>query len=146
MMTLGPKGEALIKSFEKLCLAAYQDQKGIWTCGWGHTGADVGPTTICTPDQAETWFLEDTDWACKAVIRTVDVGLNQNQFDALVSFVFNVGAYSEAHSTLVSLLNRAQYALAADQFQFWNHTDGVVSDGLTRRRAAERDLFLGTST
>lgn len=146
MMTLGQKGEALIKGFETLALTAYQDQKGIWTCGWGHTGSDVGPSTTCTPEQAEQWFLADTDWACKTVIRTVDVALSQNQFDALVSFVFNVGAYSEGHSTLVALLNRGQYALAADQFQLWNHTGGVVSAGLTRRRAAERDLFLGTST
>jgi lysozyme len=145
MMVLGPKGKALIQGFEQCRLAAYPDQKGVWTIGWGHTGPEIVEGLTCTQDQADQWFKEDTDWACKAIIRTVDVALNQNQFDALVSFVFNVGAYSEAHSTLVSMLNRAQYAQAANQFQFWNHTGGVVSAGLTKRRAAERDLFLDRS-
>jgi lysozyme len=146
MMGLGPKGKALIESFESLRLASYQDQRGIWTLGWGHTGADVGPGQTCTPEQADIWFYGDTGWAARGVISTVDVAINQNQFDALVSFTFNVGVGSEAHSTLVRVLNAGNYMMAAEQFLVWNHVNGVVDAGLTRRRVAERALFLDTST
>ena len=65
MMRLGPKGEALIKSFEQLALIAYQDQGGIWSIGWGHTPASKGQT--CTSEEAQTWFLTDVEAACRAV-------------------------------------------------------------------------------
>lgn len=145
-MILGPKGKALIQSFEKLELVSYQDERGIWTIGWGHTGSDVGPNQVCTPDQADTWFISDTQAAVHGVWRTVDVALTQNQFDALVSFTFNVGVGSEAHSTLVKLLNAGNVQGAADQFLVWNHVDGIPNAGLTRRREAERALFLDQTT
>ncbi len=146
MISLGAKGRALIQSFEQFRTAAYKDQGGVWTCGWGHTGPDVVEGTTCTPYQASIWFDKDVAGACRAVLQSVDVPLTQNQYDALVAFTYNVGAGSEAHSTLVKLLNAGKYALAADQFGFWNHVDGQVSAGLTRRRAAERALFLEPST
>src|SRR5271155_324831 len=139
-MILGAAGKALIQSFESLRLQAYQDQRGIWSIGWGHTPAVEYQTT--TPEEADEWFTQDTQTAVNAVNRTVDVALNQNQFDALVSFTFNVGQGSEAHSTLVGLLNQGKFALAAAQFSFWNHVNGQVDAGLTRRRAAEQALFL----
>jgi|SRR5579859_2760875 len=141
-MQLGAKGRALIQSFEGFRDKAYKDQRGIWTCGFGHTGPDVVEGTTCTPYQASFWFDQDTAKAVHAVIATTDVPVNQNQFDALVSFVYNVGVNSEAHSTLLKLLNSGKYSLAADQFGFWNHVNGIVNAGLTRRRAAERALFL----
>lgn len=142
-MTLGAKGRALIQSFEQCRLQAYQDQRGIWTIGFGHTRGVV-PYQTCTQAEAEDWFTQDTAEAVRAVIASTDVPLTQNQFDALVAFTYNVGAGSEAHSTLIKLLNAGRYALAADQFNLWNHIDGQVSAGLTRRRAAERALFLTT--
>lgn len=142
MLSLGASGESLIKSFETCRLEAYLDERGVPTIGWGHTGPDVQLGQTCTQDQADQWFFADTLWAGKAVIVSVDVALNQNQFDALVSFTFNVGVGSEAHSTLVRVLNAGNYMMAADQFLVWNHINGVVSDGLTRRRKAERALFL----
>lgn len=145
MMGLGPKGTALIQSFEAFRDEAYQDQRGIWTCGFGHTGPDVIEGTTCTPYQASKWFDQDTQSACKAVLRTVDVPVNQSQFDALASFTFNVGSGSEAHSTLVRVLNAGNYMMAAEQFLRWNKVNGVVNAGLTRRREAERALFLDTS-
>ena len=138
-MQLGAKGRALIQSFENCKLEAYQDQHGVWTIGWGHTPAVEYQT--CTQQEANDWFTQDTQTAVLAVLRTVDVPMNQNQFDALVSFTFNVGQGSEAHSTMVQLLNQGKYGLAADQFGFWNHVNGQVNAGLTRRRAAERALF-----
>lgn len=141
MMQLGPKGRALIQSFESLRLQSYQDQRGIWSIAWGHT-LGVVPYQTCTPAEADEWFTEDTQTAVNAVIRTADVALSQEQFDALVSFTFNVGAGAEAHSTLLSYVNQSNFAAAADQFLVWNHINGVPNDGLTRRRAAERALFL----
>lgn len=145
-MILGPKGKALIQSFESLALVSYQDQRGIWTIAWGHTGPNVGPGQVCTPDQASVWFDEDTQTAVHGVWRTIDIALTQNQFDALVSFTYNVGIGSEAHSTLVKLINAGQIQQAADQFLVWDHVNGVENAGLTRRRAAEQALFLDTST
>jgi lysozyme len=144
-MNLGAKGRALIQSFEDCKLYAYQDQRGIWTIGWGHTRGVV-PYQTCTAADADGWFTQDTQAACNAVTRTVDVALSQNQFDALVSFTFNVGMGSEAHSTLVKVLNQGHYDQAADQFLVWNHVNGIPNAGLTRRREAERALFLDTST
>jgi lysozyme len=143
-MQLGPKGKALIQSFEQCRLEAYQDQRGVWTIAWGRTPAVEYQT--CSREDADEWFIQDTQTAVNAVSRTVDVALSQNQFDALVSFTFNVGQGSEAHSTLVGLLNQGKFALAAAQFSFWNHVNGVPNAGLTRRRAAEQALFLDTST
>lgn len=142
MLALGPKGAALIHSFESLRLVAYQDPRGIWTIGWGHTGQGVGLNTTCSEDQADAWFIADTHEAVAGVLRSVDVALSQEQFDALVSFTYNVGVGSEAHSTLVRVLNAGNYMMAAEQFLVWNHINGQVSDGLTRRREAERALFL----
>ncbi len=145
MMVLGPRGRALIKSFESLRLQAYQDQRGIWTIGWGHT-LGVVPYQTCSPGDAEIWFTQDTQNAVNAVIRSLDVPVNQCQFDALVSLTFNIGAGNEAHSTLIKLVNGGHFAEAADEFQKWNHVNGKPTLGLTRRRAAERELFLAPST
>ncbi len=144
MMNLGPKGAALIKSFEQLRLKAYRNFPGEpWTCGWGHTGKDVTATTTCTPQQADLWFECDTAGAVLAVNRSlVDSILEQNEFDAIVAFTYNVGIAAEAHSTLIKLVNQSCYNAAAEEFLKWNHDNGVVVPGLTRRREAERALFL----
>jgi lysozyme len=140
---LGAKGLALIKSFEQCRLAAYLDSVGRPTIGWGHTGPAVTIDSVCSQADADAWLVQDTLVAQKAVNATVDVAITQNQFDALVSFTFNVGAGSEAHSTLIKMLNSGDPAGAADQFLVWNKTDGQINPGLMRRREAERALFLG---
>lgn len=141
MMQLGPKGKALIQSFENCKLYAYQDQRGVWTIAWGHT-LGVVPYLTCTQAEADAWFVQDTQTAVNAVNRTAQVLLSQEQFDALASFTFNVGQGSEAHSTLLADVNSGNMAAAAAQFEQWNHVNGQVDAGLTRRRTAERDLFL----
>ncbi len=140
-MLLGQNGTALIQGFERLVLTAYLDSGGVPTIGWGHTkGVQLGD--ICTIAQADAWFNGDTAEAVNGVNATVTVPLNQNEFDALVAFTFNVGVGSEAHSTLIKCVNAGDFMDAAAEFPKWNHVGGVVSLGLTRRRAAERALFL----
>jgi lysozyme len=142
MNTLSSTGENLIKSFETLKLISYQDQKGVWTIGWGHTGPDVTEGITCTPAQAEFWFQQDTLFAVKGVDASIHTNVTQNQFDALVSFTFNVGVGAEAHSTMAALINERNFTAAAAEFPKWDHIDGVPNSGLLRRREAEQKLFL----
>jgi lysozyme len=142
MNTLGSAGEALIKSFETLKLAAYLDQRGRWTIGWGHTGPGVIENLTCTPEEAEAWFQDDTQAAVNGVDTSITTNVTQNQFDALVSFTFNVGVGAEGHSTMAKLINARDFAGAAAQFPLWDHVDGVPNAGLLRRRQAEQALFL----
>ena len=143
MMQLGPKGEALIKSFEALRLVAYLDQHGVPTIAWGHTGPEVQLGLTCDLQSAEAWFQSDTGAACRAINAAVDVAITQDQFDALASFTFNVGVGAFRSSTLLKFLNGGNTTDAADQFLVWDKVNGVKNAGLARRRAAERALFLG---
>lgn len=140
-MNVGAAGLALIKSFEQCRLSAYQDQGGVWTIGWGHTGPEVHGGLQWTQAQADAALEADLQVAVNAVMRHADAALTQNQFDALVSFVFNVGAEAFATSTLLRLLNGGYPRLAALQFPHWDNVDGVQNNGLLRRRDAEQQLF-----
>jgi len=162
----------LIKSFEGIPdgdpstanLDAYLDPLGIWTIGWGHAirapgGADwlrgAGNTAVArslypgglTIAQAEALLRGDLVDTCRDVQRLVTGEVDDGQFGALVSFAFNVGAGNLAQSTLLKLVNSGDVAGAADQFLAWNkgRVNGVLQPlpGLTRRRRAERALFLG---
>ena len=142
-MKTSEKGLQLIAGFEGLRLAAYPDPGTggePWTIGYGHTDG-VRPGDRCTEAQAMGWLQDDVRFAEAAVARNVTVALEQNQFDALVSFTFNLGAGAFAQSTLLRLLNRGDYAGAAGQFGRWVHVGAAVLHGLVRRRAAERALF-----
>jgi lysozyme len=133
-------GLALAKSFEGLKLTAYKDSGGVWTLGWGHVlGVSLGDS--CTEAQADQWLSEDLQVAEHAVNTLVTVPLNQNQYDALVDFTFNLGVGSLKSSTLLSLLNQGAYAGASAQILRWDNVNGVVNPGLTRRRIAEKKLF-----
>ena len=146
MKNFGPAGLALLKSFEQCRLEAYPDQGGIWTIGWGHTGPDVVQGLKCNQAQADAWLVADTARAAWAVNTSLTpeaaAQINQNQFDALTCFTFNVGIKAEAHSTMLTLINNGRFREAADEFPKWNHVNGAVSAGLSRRRAAEQALFL----
>lgn len=136
------KGLALTEQFEGLRLAAYQDSVGVWTIGYGHTGADVHPGLTITQQQASTLLLKDVASAVADVNRLVTVPLTQNQFDALVDFVFNAGGGSFSTSTLLRDLNAGNYAAAAAQFPRWVHAGNQILPGLVARRKAEQTLFL----
>jgi lysozyme len=141
MMTLGAAGVALIKEFEGCRLEAYVDERGIPTIGYGHTaGVKLGAT--CSQTQADAWLLDDTHWAALEVIKSVDVPITQNQFDALVCFVFNVGSGNWMASTLRRLVNAKSIQFAAEEFVKWDHVNGSPDPGLLRRRQAEQRLFL----
>jgi len=132
---------SLIREFENCKLQAYRCPAGIPTIGVGHTrGVKMGDT--CTVQQADVWLTEDLEDAEAAVSTLVKAPLEQEQFDALVSFAFNLGQPALAESTLLILLNKRSYKAAAEQFDRWVHSNGKKLAGLVRRRAAEKALFL----
>ena len=142
------RNEQLIKKWEALRLEAYMPTPhDVWTIGWGHTKG-VKPGMIITKEKAQQYFYEDTAWAVKAVNDLVKVPVSQNQFDSLVSLVFNIGTPNFRKSTLLRKLNNGDYQGAAEQFPRWNkqRQNGklVVLRGLTRRRAEEMEYFLSS--
>lgn len=144
-MKMSSKGLDLVKSFEGLYTKAYLCPAGVWTIGYGHTGT-VDGKRICagmkiTPAKATKLLASDMWVFEKGVASAVAVKLNQNQFDALVSFSFNVGLGALRSSTLLKLLNQGNYSGAAKEFKKWNKGGGKVLAGLTRRREAEAALF-----
>lgn len=139
-------GLNLVKHFEGLYLKAYLCPANVWTIGYGHT-KNVKPGDVINEKKAEELLRQDMDRFETGVTRLVKVPLKQRQFDALVSFSFNVGLGALRRSTLLSKLNKGNYKAAADEFKRWNKGGGKVLRGLVRRRKAERDLFLtGTFT
>lgn len=145
-MKASSNGIGMIKRFEGLVLEAYQDIAGIWTIGYGHTGPDVQPGMKISEHDAEELLKQDLRPAEDDVKRLVRVPLNQNEFDALISFVYNVGAGGFGKSTARRRLNSGDRVGAAEALTWWNKATvaGVLREvtGLTRRRAAERALFL----
>ena len=139
-MVISSNGIALIKSFESCRLLAYPDSIGVPTIGWGHT-FNVKLHTTCTQSQADEWLLEDLATAEDCVNRKVGPHISQNQFDALVSFVFNVGCAAFISSTLLRLINSGSLQLAALEFPKWDRAGTQVLPGLLRRREAEQSLF-----
>lgn len=139
-------GLDLIASFEGTRLQSYDDGVGVWTIGIGTTvypnGVKVKKGDTCTLEQAKSYFAHDLKRFEASVNNLVKVPLSQNQFDALVSLVYNIGSGNFGSSTLLKKLNAKDYQGAADQFQQWNKGGGKVLKGLVRRREAERALFL----
>ncbi len=143
-MKLSNNGLSLIKSFEGVRLTAYKavSSEQYYTIGYGHYGPDVKKNMKITQTQADEYFKKDVARFEKAVNDNVKVPLNQNQFDALVSFTYNCGAGALQRSDLLKLLNQGKYKEAADQFDLWNKSSGKVLAGLVKRRAKEKELFL----
>jgi len=135
-------GLALTKKFEGLRLAAYQDQVGVWTIGYGHTGREVHGGLAITEEHADVLLESDIASAVACVNRAVTAEISQCQFDALVDFVFNLGCARLLGSTLLRHVNAGEFDLAAAQFPLWDHAGGVVVPGLLARRNAEMSLFL----
>jgi len=145
-LSYSKSGLALTEQFEGLSLTAYQDSVGKWTIGYGHTGPDVYPGLTITQMEAESLLLNDLASAAASVNRLVTVALSQNEFDALVDFVFNLGTANFASSTLLKDLNAGNFAAAAEEFQKWDHAGGRVLAGLLQRRLAEANLFQTDAT
>lgn len=142
-MRTSEHGLAFIRDHEGCVLQAYPDPATggePWTIGVGHTGG-VSPGDTCTMEQAMQWLREDVAEAEATINRVVRVGLSQDNFDALVSLVFNIGGHNFETSTLLKKINALDFDGAADEFPRWNRAAGKVMAGLTKRRLAESRLF-----
>ena len=140
-MKTSPKGLALIKHFEGFRAKAYRDVVGVWTIGYGFT-KNVKEGDVITEEEAEARLIAELAEYEIAVEQACTVVPNQNQFDALVSFTYNVGASNLRKSSVLKAHNRGDFQAAARAFALWNKAGGKVWPGLTRRRAAEAALYL----
>ncbi|WP_244651262.1 lysozyme [Rhizobium sp. CFBP 8762] len=145
-MKTSANGRKLIAEHEGNMLTAYQDSVGVWTIGVGHTSAAGAPVVTkgmkITAAQSDEILSRDLANTEKEVRDLLKVDVTQNEFDALVSLGFNIGGTALGKSTLIRKLNAGDWAGAADQFLVWNKAKGRVLAGLTKRRKAERTLFL----
>ena len=138
-------GLHLTEQFEGCKLNAYPDPGtggAPWTIGYGHTGPDVHPGLTITQEQAEKLLMQDTQKAAAAVNAKVTGDITQEEFDALVDFVFNVGAGNFAASTLLKKVNAGDIQGAANEFLKWDMAAGKHMAGLLKRRHAEAEEFL----
>ena len=141
-METSNEGISLIQKFEGCELEAYQCSAGVWTIGYGHTKDVVEGMTI-TKEQAEQMLVDELHEYENYINQYVTVALSQNQFDALVSWVYNLGPANLKASTMLKVLNSGKYEDVPAQMKRWNKAGGKVLEGLIRRREAEACLFRG---
>jgi lysozyme len=154
-LSYSPTGALLTERSEEERFLAYDDARpdfvlqpgdkiiGTLTIGFGHTGRDVFIGMTSTHEENVQWLIEDTMKAQITINTYVDVPLTQEEFDALVDFVFNIGPGNFKESTVLRLLNEGKYAEAADHLNDWVYSKGKKLAGLLVRRAAEQAEFLG---
>ena len=145
-MKLSQKGVDFIKSHEALRLKAYQDSKGVWTIGWGHT-KNVHPGDVITREQAEQFIRDDFAWVERTLNADLVTGrdkplVTQNEFDALCSLVFNIGSQAYLDSTVRRKIKQGDKMAAAHAFGMWVYSNHKFVQGLAIRRADETRLFL----
>ncbi len=136
-------GMDLTKQFEGCKLTAYQDSVGVWTIGYGHTGAGVLAGLTITDEQATVLLAADVAREVTRVNKSVKSAIRQNQFDAMVDSVFNLGCMAFNGLTLLKMVNAGDFAGATGEFARWNKAEGKVLAGLTKQRAAEAAPFRG---
>ena len=140
LMNLGYNGTKILKFFEGCRLTAYQDSVGVWTIGYGHTkGVHAGMSI--TQEEAEQMLLIELEEYEGYIEKYVIVPLTQNQFDALVVWVYNLGPTNLRRGTLLKELNSGNYTAAGKEITKWNKAGGKVLTGLVKRREAEAELF-----
>jgi len=140
-MKISEAGIALVRRFEGCRLHAYLDAVGVPTIGYGSTeGVTMGDTI--TQEEAETLLLEDLARFEKCVNEMVKVPIDQNAFDALVSFAYNLGCGNLRTSTLLKRVNEGDFGAAANEFKKWRFAGAKELPGLVARRAAEAELFM----
>ena len=136
------EGLALIKKFEGLELNAYKCPAGVWTIGYGHTkGVQEG--MVISEETANDMLVEELEEYEGYINNMVHCSLSQHQFDALVSWVYNLGSTNLKNSTLLKVLNDWKHEEAPAQIKRWNKAGGRILEGLVRRREAEALLFMG---
>lgn len=140
-MKTSNNGLELIKRHEGCRLTAYKCPAGVLTIGYGHTGADVVAGMMITQQQADELLRRDVRWAADAVNRE-NLNINQNQFDALVSFVFNLGAVNFRGSTLLKMIKVNPLSInIRTEFGKWCKAKGSTLPGLALRRKHEAELY-----
>lgn len=143
-MKLSQRGIDLIKQFEGYSSKAYPDPAtggAPWTIGYG-TIKGVKPGMIITAEQAEKMLRDDVAKFESGVSSLITAPTTQGQFDAMVSLAYNIGLGNFGKSTLLKKHNARCYTCAADQFRVWNRANGKVMNGLTKRRADERQVYM----
>ena len=143
-MQYSDNGLKLTSESEGIKLKAYKDTGGVWTIGVGSTrifGRPVREGDVISLEQALAQLQQDIASAVESVGRLVKVPLTQNQFDALVDFVYNLGEGQFAKSTLLRKLNLKDYEGAANEFPKWVFDNGKIQPGLVSRRLREQSLF-----
>lgn len=145
-MKLSQKGVDFIKSHEALRLKAYQDSKGVWTIGWGHTKG-VRPGDRISREQAENFLRDDLAWVERILNADLVSGrdnpiVTQNEYDALCSLVFNIGSQAYLDSTVRRKIKQGDKMAAARAFKMWVYSEHKFIQGLANRRADEVRLFL----
>ena len=142
-MTISEEGKSLIKKFEGCELTAYKCAAGVPTIGYGHIkGVSMGDTI--TQEEADEMFNHEMKEYETYVNTAVTVPLSQNQFDAIVSWVFNLGNGNLQASTMLKVINSSDHAGVPAQIKRWNKAGGKVLEGLIRRREAEALLYEGS--
>ena len=141
-MNISKEGLSLIKKFEGCELEAYKCAAGVWTIGYGHT-KDVKEGDKINRDEADYLLQEEMIEYESYINDFVEVPLNQNQFDALCSWVYNLGPTNLKNSTMLRVLNEEKYADVPQEIKRWNKAGGEVLDGLIKRREAEAKMFAG---
>ena len=144
-LVISPKGLAFIKGYEKEVLSVYNDGYGYLTCGVGHRVLPADHLVKgqkITKAQSDAFFAHDVAVHAQPVDELVTKPLTQNQYDALVSLVFNIGGPNFKKSSVLRLINAGNYVGAAAHFMDWIHSAGKVSKGLINRRNAEKKIFL----
>lgn len=144
-MKTSQAGIDLIKSFEGFEPEPYKDAGGLLTIGYGHLIKRGEQFDRITREEGERILSDDVRFAENCIEQHVEPELEQYEFDALVSFIFNLGCANFARSTLRKMINAENFANAANEFPKWNRVKGRIVRGLVRRRAAERALFRGDS-
>tara|TARA_R100001244_G_scaffold1561_3_gene2612 strand:+ start:264 stop:707 length:444 start_codon:yes stop_codon:yes gene_type:complete len=139
-MNISKEGLALIKRFEGCELKAYRCPANVLTIGYGHT-KNVTENMEITQQEANDMLDEELIEYCEYIDKMVKVSLNQNQFDALVAWIYNLGPTNFRNSTLLTVLNQERYSDVPEQIKRWNKADGKILDGLIKRREAEALLF-----
>lgn len=146
LLDISEKGYEIIREFEGFRSTAYRDTGGVWTIGFGTIrypdGTKVKQGDTCTRNEAEQWLKNDCVWVDACLDKNVKVNLNQNQFDALASFVYNIGETAFVKSTMLTLINQNSLTSAASQFDRWVFDNGKRIQGLVNRREKEKALFL----
>ena len=141
-MQISEEGRQLIKKFEGCELEAYKCSADVWTIGYGRT-KNVSRGDTCTQEQADKWLEEELPVYGAYVSDAVLVPLDQNEFDALVAWVYNLGPTNLNNSTMLKVLNENKKDEVPNQMRRWNKANGKVLEGLERRRLAESLLFEG---